>query len=352
MSTLIGKLLGVLILVISLTGGWFWQSVNHFTDNPVRFTEQAIDFEIKQGSSITSVSKQLESRGLIDSSNLFVWMIRLNNLPGSVQAGEYVIESGMSPKDMLLMFSKGKVKQYAFTIVEGWTFQQLLTAMHATPSLKHTLKEKSSEEIIQLLGMNGVHPEGYFLPDTYHFPAGTTDVEFLKRAKLALDETLSEAWNKRSKDLPITSPYEALILASIVEKETAVASERNKIAGVFSRRLKKKMRLQTDPTVIYGLGDSYNGNLQKKHLKDKSNPYNTYRIKGLPPTPIALPDKDAILAAVQPEKGEELYFVAKGDGSHYFSSTVEEHNKAVRQYQTKNRKADYRSTPNNVDKDS
>jgi len=340
-----GKLLGILIIVSSLGLGWFWQSINHFKDSAIHIDSGSVDFSIKAGSSLTTVANQLAQKGLIDKSSLFVWMIRLNNLPASVQSGEYLIQSGMSPKEILLMFANGKVKQYSFTIVEGWNYWQLFKAIKNNTKIKNKLVDKSNQEVIQLLDLDVEHLEGQFLPDTYYFTAGTTDIEFLKRANVALNEVLASEWASKSNNIPIKTAYEALILASIVEKETAVASERKRISGVFSRRLEKKMRLQTDPTIIYGLGQTFDGNLKKKHLKDKSNPYNTYRIKGLPPTPIAMPGRDAIHAALHPASGEELYFVAKGDGSHHFSSTNTEHNAAVRKYQIKQRKINYRSTP-------
>ncbi len=352
MAKLIGKLLGLLIIVVSLGLGWLWQKIDYFTDAPIHLATDSIEYEIKPGSSLTKVSKQLVEQGLIESSSDFLWMIRLNDLSSNVHAGLYQIPSGITPKELLLMFTTGKVKQYSFTIVEGWTFRQLLTALAGMPKIKPLLKGKSNAEIIAALGLDETHLEGFFLPDTYKFPAGTTDIEFLQRAYKAMQTVLATEWMQRDMNSPLKSAYEALILASIVERETAVASERATIAGVFTRRLQKKMRLQTDPTIIYGLGDDFNGNLKKKHLLDASNPYNTYRIRGLTPTPIALPSADAIKAALHPAPGKQLYFVAKGDGSHYFSATLEEHNTAVEKYQIKKRKSNYRSTPETKDQRS
>ena len=347
MKNLAVKLLGIIILIGSLGIGWFWQSVNTFSNTPLRISAASIDFTIEPGTSLTSLARQLKTMGLIDSVSHFIWMIRLQGLPDKIQKGEYQIPSGITPKELLALFAGGKVKQYAFTIVEGWTVSQLLKAMRQDAHIVSTLAEKSDADIKTALHLNAPHLEGQFLPDTYYFPAGTSDVDFLSRANAAMEKVLSEQWENRASDISVKTPYEAHILASIVEKETAVSSERKKIAGVFSRRLTKNMRLQTDPTVIYGLGKSFDGNLKKKHLKDSKNPYNTYRIKGLPPTPIALPGVDAINAVLHPEPGDELYFVAKGDGSHHFSSTMKEHNKAVRKYQIRQRKTDYRSTPQN-----
>jgi len=342
--TLIYKLLGIFILIASLIVGWFWQSVNQFSSTPVNVPQGKLDFTIEPGSGLYAVVNELATLGVIQDASKFRWMVRFDGKDKNIQAGEYQIDASMTPRDILAMFAAGKVKQYAFTIVEGWTFKQLLTAIGSNKHLKQTLNGKSVEQVMTGLGYSGEHPEGRFLPDTYHFPAGTSDNDFLKRAYQALETTLADEWQKRADDLPYKSAYEALIMASIVEKETAVAAERTHIAGVFVRRIKKNMRLQTDPTVIYGMGEKYDGNLRKRDLR-KDTPYNTYRRKGLPPTPIALPGAAAINAALNPDNNTSLYFVAKGDGSHYFSETVEEHNKAVRQYQIRKRKTDYRSTP-------
>jgi len=342
--TLLYKLIGICILVASIIAGWFWQSYSAYQDVPTGFAGGDKTFIIKSGAAISTVVNQLISDGIIDDRSRFMWMVKHNDKARNIQVGEYIISPTMSPKQILNNFIQGKVIQNAFTIVEGWNFKQLLVALSANEKISHTLKGKSAEEIMTALGYKGEHPEGRFLPDTYHFPTGLSDKAFLKRAYQSMTKVLDAQWKKRMKDLPFETPYEALILASIVEKETGVARERKEIAGVFVRRLEKRMRLQTDPTVIYGLGDKFNGNLRKKHLK-QDNPYNTYRRKGLPPTPIALPGEAAIEAALNPTDGEALYFVAKGDGSHQFSATVDEHNKAVRKYQLRGRKKDYRSAP-------
>ena len=341
---LVYKLIGVVLLVASLVAGWFWQSYTQYQNNPTAFTGGDKVFVIKQGSAISTVVRNLISDGIISDRSRFMWMIKHNDKARNIQAGEYIISSDMTPKMILRNFIRGKVKQHSFTVVEGWSFKQMLVAISGSEKLKHTLGGKTPEEIMTILGHEGEHPEGRFLPDTYYFPAGMSDKLFLQRAYKSLEKVLKENWNKRAKDLPFKSAYEALILASIVEKETGVARERGQIAGVFVRRLEKRMRLQTDPTVIYGMGDKYNGNLRKKDLR-KDTPYNTYRRKGLPPTPIALAGAAAIKAALQPADGDELFFVAKGDGSHYFSATIEEHNKAVRKYQMRGRKKNYRSAP-------
>ena len=229
----------------------------------------------------------------------------------------------------------GKVIQYALTIPEGLTFRQIMQLLRQQPELRHTLADDSPAAVMQAIGEPGQSPEGRFYPDTYHFPRGTTDVQFLRRAYRTMAGVLQQEWQARDTGLPYKTPYDALIMASIIEKETAVPAERERIAGVFVRRLEKGMRLQTDPTVIYALGQSYDGNIHRRDLSLDS-PYNTYRHAGLPPTPIAAPGRDSIDAALHPAPGEELYFVARGDGSHEFSRTLEEHNRAVARYQLNN----------------
>ena len=338
------KFIGIVVLFASLVAGWFWQSYTQYQDNATGFAGGDKVFVIKSGSAISTVVRNLMSEGIISDRSRFMWMVNRNDKARNIQAGEYIISPDMTPKIILQNFIKGKVKQHSFTVVEGWNFKQMLTAISGSEKLTHILADKTPEEIMKIIGHENEHPEGRFLPDTYHFPAGMTDKLFLQRAYNSMEKVLSDSWNKRAKDLPFKTPYEALILASIVEKETGVAHERKQIAGVFIRRLEKRMRLQTDPTVIYGLGDKYDGNLRKRDLKNDT-PYNTYRRKGLPPTPIALPGTAAVNAALNPAEGSELFFVAKGDGSHYFSATIEEHNKAVRKYQLRGRKKNYRSAP-------
>jgi UPF0755 protein len=343
MKALLFKLIGLSIIVASIVVGWFWMDIKSFYDKPVNVAEAGFEFTIPSGTGLIRVANQLESDGVIDSARHFRWMAKFEDLSEKIRAGEYLIEPGTSSLALLQLFVSGKVRQHSLTIIEGWTFRQMLSAMHQHPKLVHSLKGKSDKAIMAAIGFPGEHPEGRFLPNTYHFPAGTTDVEFLKRAHDALQKVLEKAWAERDEALPLKNAYEALVLASIVEKETAVASERTEISGVFVRRLNKRMRLQTDPTVIYGMGDKYKGNIRRKDLK-RDTPYNTYTRRGLPPTPIALPSEAAVFAAVHPLAGKTLYFVAKGDGSHYFSETIAEHNKAVRKYQLR-RKKDYRSTP-------
>jgi UPF0755 protein len=249
-----------------------------------------------------------------------------------LHAGEYVVAHGITPRQLLQRMAKGGVIQHAFTIVEGWTFRELRAALAKQETLAHETATLSDAELMAKIGAPGLHPEGQFLPETYKFPKGWSDTRLLERAHAALQQTLEREWAGRDEDLPLKTPAEALVLASIVEKETGRADERPRIAGVFVRRLERGMLLQTDPTVIYGLGASFDGNLTRVHLTTDS-PYNTYMRPGLPPTPIALAGKAAIAAALHPAPGDEIYFVSRGDGSHEFTATLEEHSRAVARHQ-------------------
>jgi UPF0755 protein len=253
---------------------------------------------------------------------------------GRLHAGEYLLRAGMTPRDLIGDMANGKVMQRNFTIVDGWSFADVRRALGATDTLSHDTAGVDNDELMKRLGDDGEHPEGRFLPETYAYVKGDTDSSILKRAHAAMAKTLDAAWAARAPDLPLATSYEALILASIVEKETGRADERPRIAGVFIRRLQLHMLLQTDPSVIYGMGDSYAGNIHKSDLTTDT-PYNTYTRVGLPPTPIAMPGRAAIQAALHPVEGKDLYFVAKGDGSHVFSASLDDHNRAVACYQLK-----------------
>jgi UPF0755 protein len=259
--------------------------------------------------------------------------VRWHDKGGTIQAGDYLIEQGTTPEALLEQFTSGSVRLYAFTLVEGWNFHEVLMALHSNDAVKATLSDEDWPALLGSLGANVIHPEGLFLPETYRFPLDTSDRDLLGQAYKLMQEVLAEEWAARSGDTAMQSAYETLVLASIVEKETARADERSKIAGVFTRRLAKRMRLQTDPTVIYGIGPAFDGNLTRKHLTTDT-PYNTYTRHGLPPTPIAMPGRAAIRAALNPEDGTALYFVATGldDGSHKFSTTKAEHDAAVAEY--------------------
>ena len=289
--------------------------------------------QVPPGASLGRVAGILREAGIVDHPEFFKWYGRLSGSAARLRAGEYEIPAAATPRQVMGLLVSGEVVLHAVTIVEGWNFAQMRAALEAHEAVRTVADGMSGTQIMAELGMPGMPAEGWFLPETYRFARGTTDLELMRMAHQAMQEVLAEAWAVRKSDLPMETPYEALILASIVEKETALENERAQIAGVFERRLKRGMRLQTDPTVIYGLGPDFDGNLRRRDL-ETDGPYNTYTRAGLPPTPIALPGAAAIRAAVAPAEGNALYFVATGraDGSHYFSATLEEHNEAVRRY--------------------
>lgn len=342
MMNALGKLIGVVLLLISFIGGWFLIEYQVFIQAPLtkeRF--ESVNYTIKSGSSLAGVARELNQQGLMPHPRYWVWLAKWEGSADQIKAGEYEISPQMTPRQLLAHFVSGNVVDYTLTIPEGWTFRQMVKALHQHDKIEVTLLDSEGRlpdnaTLMSQLKLDETHPEGLFYPDTYHFSSNTTDVEFLQRAYRAMQERLQKEWQNRAPDLPYKNAYEALIMASIIEKETAVPDERGEISGVFVRRLQKRMRLQTDPTVIYGLGESFDGNIRKRDLRAK-NPYNTYKIKGLPPTPIALPGGDSIYAALHPEDGDALYFVSRGDGTHKFSATNEEHNAAVRKYQLKKR---------------
>ncbi len=334
--------LGLWVAVaVLLVAGWSWISLNQYLDEPLSLQE-TYRYELKPGSNYIRVVNELKQAGLLDETRYLRWYGRLTGKARQIKAGEYEITPGMTARQLVELLISGKVRQYALTLVEGWNFRQVMDAVNSHAALEHTLQGMSNEQIMERLGHEGEHPEGRFLPDTYHFPKNLSDVAFLKRAYDAMAQTLAREWEGRAVGLPLKTPYDALILASIVEKETGLASERQAIAGVFVRRLEKRMRLQTDPTVIYGMGDRYKGNIRKSDLLEDT-PYNTYRRSGLPPTPIAMPGRDAIHATLHPDDSKNIYFVSRGDGSHQFSATLEEHNNAVIKYQLKGRKRPFSS---------
>jgi UPF0755 protein len=334
MRKLFFKLLGVSVICASVGGGWLWMDYRAFVEAPWALPEEGWVYEVPPGTTVRGIAADLQRQGIVDEPRYLRWYARLSGYANRLKAGEYVFPGTVTPEQFLEKISSGKVVQYSLQILEGWTFRQMLRTVHAHEKITHTLVGLSDFEIMAKLDAAEPHPEGLFYPDTYLFPKGTTDLEFLRRAYRALKERLDPAWQGRAAGLPYKSPYEALIMASIVEKETGVPYERPAIAGVFVRRLQKGMRLQTDPTVIYGLGDYYDGNIRRVDLETVT-PYNTYKIRGLPPTPIALPSGDAINAALHPEPGKALYFVARGDGAHEFSDTLEQHSRAVLKYQVK-----------------
>lgn len=303
--------------------------------------EQLLD--VPAGATPTGTFNRLEAEGVLGDAfwlRLY-WRFNLDGQP--LHSGEYRMTPGLTAQGLIGLWQRGEVVQYSLTLVEGWNFRQVRSALAKHEKIVQTLSGLTDSEVMDKLGHPGVFPEGRFFPDTYRFVRGMTDVEFLKKAYNRLDDVLAQEWSKRAADAPYTDPYQALIMASLVEKETGVPEERGQIAGVFVRRMKIGMLLQTDPTVIYGLGERYNGKLTRAHLKE-ANPYNTYMVAGLPPTPIAMVGREAIHAALNPVPGSSLYFVARGDGSHIFSDDLDAHNAAVREFQLK-RRADYRSSP-------
>lgn len=326
-----------IVLGIGAVAVYGWVDYTNYLETPIEAEAGGTTFVIASGWSAKRVSSELEDRGIIDKRYWFDLYARLSDKAGRIKTGEFVLQPDLTVPQLFDTFIRGETVQYSQTIIEGANWKETVARIAQSEDLTHTLgnlSELSEQSLMSLLGFPELHPEGQFFADTYSFPRGTTDVEYLKRAKRAMDIVLAEEWEKRAENLPLETPYEALILASIVEKETAVPAERPLIAGVFLSRINKKMRLQTDPTVIYGMGDSFDGNIRRKDLTSDT-PYNTYTRAGLPPTPIAMVGREAINAVLQPESTTSLYFVARGDGTHQFSETLEQHNAAVRKYQLK-----------------
>ncbi|MFW5970249.1 MAG: endolytic transglycosylase MltG [Halofilum sp. (in: g-proteobacteria)] len=326
-------LAGLVALLLSVGGGVAAVDFFRFLHGPVQLDEaETVTFSIESGASVRRIAERLVERELIDRPLYFRLTARFRGDARRIQAGEYVIESGMTPYRLLEKFVRGDVKQYWFSVIPGWTFDEMMTALRRNDAVEHTLDGLSPEEIMEELGYPDQHPEGRFYPDTYQFSRGRTDRELLERAYERMQTVLEQEWNDRGEDLPLDDAYEALILASIVERETGVPDERARIAGVFVERLERDMRLQTDPTVIYGMGDDYDGDIRYRDLRENT-PYNTYTRAGLTPTPIAMPSRASIHATLHPERRGELYFVSTGDGEHVFSESLEEHNRAVVKYQ-------------------
>ena len=327
-----GRLIGAVIFLASLTLGWFWMGYQTFLETPMRLPPEGMVLQVEKGTNLRQLGRRLEREGILDNGDMLYWHARWHSLADRIRAGEFHVPAGTTPPGLLEILIHGTPVSYRLTLVEGWTFRQVLEAVRRDPVLRQTLDTDDPPRVMARLGLPGIHPEGRFFPDTYAFPRGTTDVAFLQRAYRRMERELAEAWAGRGKEIAVKTPYEALILASIVEKETGVPEERPLIAGVFTRRLKRGMKLQTDPTVIYGMGARYQGNIRRSDLREDT-PYNTYVHAGLPPTPICMPGRASIEAVLHPAPGKALYFVANGDGSHVFSETLEQHNAAVRRYQ-------------------
>jgi len=324
------SLISLLVVWLSVTA---WE-LYRFVTSPIGTyqTAQAQVIEVQPGQSSSGLAQQLAQKGLMPHPKWLAWWMRWQGVDKRLRIGEYRIDPQWTPSELMQHLQKDSSVQYQITVVPGITFQQLWQQVRALPKLPHQ-SDLTPEKLAKTLGVKQL--EGWFLPETYAYQKwGDSDLKLFKRMHLAMKKTLDAAWEKREKNLPLKSPYEVLILASIVEKETGQASERPLIAGVFINRLRKRMRLQSDPTVIYGMGELYQGNIRKKDLRTKTA-YNTYRINGLPPTPICLPSQSAIEAVVHPAKTQALYFVGKGDGTHQFSNSLKQHNRAVYQYQKK-----------------
>lgn len=307
-------------------------ATGYYALRPLALPMTPFEFELKQGSSLKGMARDLRDAGLLQQDWAFVWLVRLLGKAGEIQAGSYALTQPVSPLELTRIITRGEVSLRQVSIIEGWTFREMRAALNANPDITHDTMNLSDAEILQRIGAPESHPEGLFFPDTYSFATGTSDLNILRRAYQGMQQRLQEAWNAREPGLPLETPYQALILASIVEKETGTPADRPMIAGVFVNRLRRGMLLQTDPAVIYGLGEKFDGNLRKRDLL-ADTPYNTYTRAGLTPTPIALPGAAALQAALHPAQTDALYFVARGDGSSHFSGTLAEHNRAVNQYQ-------------------
>jgi peptidoglycan lytic transglycosylase G len=331
-----GKRGGVLLALalVAVAGAmWLYRDYRAFTTMPLHPLAAATTIDVPLGTSLPGVLRILDEHG-IRTGNAWYWRVLARELGAArrLHAGEYALTPGLTPATLLQRMAAGEVVQHRFTIVEGWTFRQLRMALAQDDGLQHTLAATDDKDIMARLSQPGARPEGWFLPETYSYVKGMSDFDILRRANQAMRALLDTLWAGHPADFALDSPYQLLTLASIVEKETARADERPLIAAVFLHRLRIGMRLQTDPTVIYGLGASYDGNIRRRDL-DTDTPYNTYTRAGLPPTPIALPGKAALRAVMHPAATDALYFVARGDGSHEFSATLELHNKAVARYQ-------------------
>jgi len=322
-------LLAVLLAIAAVVA---WRHYLHFAHTPVPASAPSV--VIAPGDSLKITLRKLRAAGLEQGTEL-EWQLlaRQVDAAGKLKVGEYALSPALSPSALLTRMRQGRVIQYRFTIVEGWNFRQLRAALATATPLQHAVGALDDAALMARVGFAKQHPEGRFLPETYAYQRGDSDLDVLKRAHAAMDNALAQAWEQRTPNLPLASPEQALILASIIEKETALASERPLIAGVFLRRLQMGMKLQTDPAVIYGIGSSYDGNIRRRDLTTDT-PYNTYTRTGLTPTPISMPGREALLAAVRPAPGEALYFVAVGDGTgaHVFSATLAQHNAAVARY--------------------
>jgi UPF0755 protein len=324
----------LLVLVVAapvMIAAWMY----HYLRQPLDLAEAPQDLVLIHGTSLQGVARQMVREGVLKEPWSFILLVRSLGMAGDIKAGNYELRKGMTPYDLFLMVTNGSISQSSITFIEGWTFKQMREALNAHESVRHMTMPLTDAQIMQQIGANENNPEGLFFPDSYYFSSGMSDLDILKRAYQTMRQKLDSAWQSRDADLPYAKPYEALVMASIIEKETGRGEERPLIARVFLNRLKIGMRLQTDPTVIYGMGEAFDGNLRRRDLLDDT-PYNTYTRDGLPPTPIAMPGLASIEAALHPAHSKALYFVGRGDGSHAFSNSLSEHNSAVARYQLRN----------------
>lgn len=325
---MIKGLFRLFVLVMLLTAGW----AIYFVTTPLQLPSTPYGFTLKHGSSLRGVARQLVDANVLNEPWSFTVLVRVLGKAGELKAGNYYLEINPTPLQLFRMITRGDVSQSEIALIEGWSFKRMRQALDEHQAIRHDSAQLTEQEILEKIGARETLAEGLFFPDTYYFSSGMSDLDILRRAYQAMQKRLESAWAERDPLLPYHTPYEVLIMASIVEKETGQASERPMIAGVFVNRLRINMRLQTDPTVIYGLGDSFDGNLRRTDLL-ADTPYNTYTRFGLPPGPIAMPGWGALQAAVHPAATKALYFVGKGNGVHKFSSSLEEHNLAVARYQ-------------------
>ncbi|HET9113272.1 MAG TPA: endolytic transglycosylase MltG [Burkholderiales bacterium] len=316
---------GVVLVLMAVSLYWY-------AHTPLNLVQTPIVFDLKPGSSLPAITRQMQAARVLQAGAPFRLLARISGKGDKIRAGFYVLNQPLTPLQLLDKLTSEEAHARAILFVEGWTFSQMRVVLNAYPWITHDTENMTDQEILQALGVPIKHAEGWFFPSTYYIDAGSSDLSILRRAYATMQQNLQQAWAKRDPGLPYASPVEALIMASIIEKETAVPDERPHIAAVFINRLRLGMRLQTDPTVIYGLGSRYDGNLHKRDLQTDT-PYNTYTRAGLPPTPIAMPGEQSILAAMHPAHSNDLYFVSKGDGTHFFSSKLSDHNRAVARFQ-------------------
>jgi UPF0755 protein len=328
MKKLILSFVAVVVLATVITGSVTWWFAHHV----IPLKQPVVDFTVQRGSNMRQAASAIAAAGVEVKPAVLYWLARLAGKASLIKAGSYEVHEGITPWLLILKLSAGDVSQGEALLVEGWTFRQVRSALESNPNLQADTAGLSDMEILSRIGASEESPEGLFFPDTYLFDKQSSTLALLARAYQAMHRHLDEAWAARDESSPLRSPYEALILASIIEKETGRAEDRSMVGSVFINRLRIGMRLQTDPTVIYGLGEGFDGRLRRRHL-DTDHPWNTYTRVGLPPTPIAMPGRDALLAAVNPQKTDYLYFVARGDGSSEFSRNLNEHNRAVDRYQ-------------------